>query len=208
MDATNLFESKRLVPVVVIEDESIAVDLAKTLVDAGIGAIEITLRTENALAAIELVANQVTDIVVGAGSVRRSSQFEEIIARGARFAVSPGATDQLISAAKRNNMPFVPGAATASEVLSLMEHGYRLQKFFPAQLSGGIAMLKALSAPLPEVRFFPTGGIDADLARDYLDLNCVNCIGGSWFVPSELLADREFGKIGQLAASAVQICHD
>lgn len=208
MDATKLFKTSRLVPVVVIEDETIAVDLARALVDAGINAIEVTLRTENALAAIELIANQVTDIIVGAGSVRRPAQFDEIVERGARFAVSPGATEKLIEAAKRNKIPYVPGAATASEVVSLMEHGYRLQKFFPAQLSGGTAMLKALSAPLPEVRFFPTGGINADLARDYLELDCVNCIGGSWFVPSTLLADRQFDKIGELTASAVQVCHD
>ena len=208
MDASELFSSSRIVPVVVLEDKDIAVDLAKTLRDAGIAAIEVTLRTSDALAAIELIANQVPDIIVGAGSVRQPAHFDDIASRGARFAVSPGSSDRLIEAAVRTNMPFVPGAATASEIILLTERGYRLQKFFPAQLSGGTAKLKALSAPLPEVRFFPTGGINADLARDYLKLSCVSCIGGSWFVPPTLLADRQFKEIGKLTTEALQLSHD
>ena len=205
MDASNLLSKSRIVPVVVIEDAATAVDLAKTLRDVGLGAIEVTLRTECALAAIELIANQVPDIIVGAGSMRRPAQFAEIAARGARFAVSPGATDLLIDEAIRSNMPLVPGAATASEMINLMERGYVLQKFFPAELLGGVAMLKALSAPLPEIRFFPTGGITAALAKDYLSLSCVTCIGGSWFVPAALLREGQFEKIGQLAAEAVAL---
>lgn len=205
MDASNLLSKSRIVPVVVIEDAATAVDLAKTLRDVGLCAIEVTLRTECALAAIELIANQVPDIIVGAGSMRRPAQFAEIAARGARFAVSPGATDLLIDEAIRSNMPLVPGAATASEMINLMERGYVLQKFFPAELLGGVAMLKALSAPLPEIRFFPTGGITAALAKDYLSLSCVTCIGGSWFVPAALLREGQFEKIGQLAAEAVAL---
>ena len=207
MDASTLLSKSRIVPVVVIEDLAVAVDLAKTLRDVGVDSIEVTLRTDCALEAIALIANQVPDIIVGAGSVRRPAQFAEIAARGARFAVSPGATDLLIDEAIRSNMPLVPGAATASEIIRLMERGYVLQKFFPAELLGGVAMLKALSAPLPEIRFFPTGGISAALATDYLSLNCVSCIGGSWFVPSALLREGRFEEIGGLAAVALALAN-
>jgi 2-dehydro-3-deoxyphosphogluconate aldolase/(4S)-4-hydroxy-2-oxoglutarate aldolase len=204
MDASKLLSKSRIVPVLVINELAVAVDLAVTLRDAGIDTIEVTLRSPDALAAIELIATKVPDIIVGAGSVRQAKQFAEIARHGAGFAVSPGASDQLIEAAKNTNMPFVPGAATASEMILLMEQGYHLQKFFPAELSGGIAKLKALSAPLPEVRFFPTGGINANLASDYLSLSCVSCIGGSWFVPPTLLADKNFKAIGQLAVEALE----
>jgi 2-dehydro-3-deoxyphosphogluconate aldolase/(4S)-4-hydroxy-2-oxoglutarate aldolase len=204
MDASKLLSKSRIVPVLVINELAVAVDLAVTLRDAGIDTIEVTLRSPDALAAIELIATKVPDIIVGAGSVRQAKQFAEIARHGAGFAVSPGASDKLIEAAKNTNMPFVPGAATASEMILLMEQGYHLQKFFPAELSGGIAKLKALSAPLPEVRFFPTGGINANLASDYLSLSCVSCIGGSWFVPPTLLADKNFKAIGQLAAEALK----
>ncbi len=205
MDATNLLSDINVVPVVVIEDKRIAVDLALTLFDAGIKAIEITLRTTDALDAVELVANKVPDIIVGAGSIRQVEQFDEILNRGAQFAVSPGATNPLVSKAKQINMPFVPGAATASEILVLMNEGYMLQKFFPAERLGGIQMLKALSAPLPEVRFFPTGGISAELAPQYLQLKCVTCVGGSWFIPPTLLNRKDFAQIKVMARSAVEI---
>lgn len=208
MDATELFVSSRIVPVVAIGDESVAVDLAISLRDAGIKALEVTLRTAAALRAIELIASRVPDIIVGAGSVRRPDQFPEIVERGARFAVSPGSSDSLIAKAKESKMPFIPGAVTATEILVLMERGYSLQKFFPAELSGGVAKLKALSAPLPEVRFFPTGGIDNTLISEYLSLECVNCVGGSWFVPIALLAEKNFTRIRELTVQAIQHSHE
>jgi 2-dehydro-3-deoxyphosphogluconate aldolase/(4S)-4-hydroxy-2-oxoglutarate aldolase len=171
MGATKLIEHISIVPVVVIEDKATAGGLAKCLRDAGVTAIEVTLRTPDALAAIEIIAKEVPEILVGAGSIRQTGQFEEIAKRGAQFAVSPGATTALIETAAANGMPFVRGAATASKMLSLYEHGYRLQKFFPAERLGST---KALSAPLPETRFCPTGGINAALASDYLALACVN----------------------------------
>ena len=177
------------------------------MLDAGIKAIEITLRTADALDAIELVANSVPEMTVGAGSIREVAQLEEILNRGAQFAVSPGATGPLISMAKQIDMPFVPGAATASEILTLMNEGYMLQKFFPAEQLGGTQTLKALSAPLPEVRFFPTGGITAELAPQYLELECVTCIGGSWFIPKALLNERDFARIKEMSRSAVEITH-
>jgi 2-dehydro-3-deoxyphosphogluconate aldolase/(4S)-4-hydroxy-2-oxoglutarate aldolase len=208
MDATSLFQDIRLVPVIALQDQALAVDLALCLRDAGIGAIEVTLRTEAGLPAIELVANQVPDVMVGAGSVRFEHQFPEIFERGARFAVSPGASDKLLKMAARMRLPFVPGAATASEILALMEWDYSLIKFFPAENLGGVKMLKALSAPLPEARFFPTGGINADLIRDYLELSCVSCVGGSWFVPADLLAAKRFQDIQKLTEQALKLIND
>ena len=205
MDAHDVFLNKGLVPVLVIKEPALAVPLAGTLVEAGISAMEITLRTAAALEAIDRVASQVPDILVGAGSVRHGHQFREIRDAGARFAVSPGSTDELLEEAGRVRMAFVPGAATASEALVLLQRGYRLQKFFPAELMGGIPMIRALSAPLPEVSYFPTGGITGALAGDYLALDNVCCVGGSWFVPGDLLASGRFEKIGQLARQAVEI---
>ncbi len=202
MDATQLLSDVRLLPVVVIDDVNSAVPLARVLLAAGIGAVEITLRSDAALAAIERVASEVPDILVGAGSVRRVEQFQQIKNVGASFAVSPGSTDALLTAA---NMPYVAGVATPSESLKLLEAGYRLQKFFPAEVNGGVAALKAFAAPIPEVLFCPTGGVNANNARSYLNLSGVACIGGSWFVPSELLAQQDFAAIKTLAQQAVEL---
>jgi len=208
MDATNILTDCRIVPVVVIEDHTHAVELATTLFEAGIKAIEVTLRTSAALDAIRLIADNVPGILIGAGSVRHPDHFKEIASSGASFAVSPGASDRLIDAAEKAHMPFVPGGSSATEIINLLERGYQLQKFFPAELNGGTAMLKALSAPLPEVRFFPTGGITAELAPSYLRLDCVNCIGGTWFVSPDLIMNQEFQRIGELAEGAVRIAHE
>lgn len=205
MDATLLFQDVRLVPVIALKDQTQAVDLALCLRDAGIGAIEVTLRTEAALASIELIAAKVPDVVVGAGSVRYEQQFSEIYERGAKFAVSPGSSAKLLQMAAKLQQPFVPGAASASEILNLMEWGYSLVKYFPAETLGGVEMLKALSAPLPEIKFFPTGGINAESIQDYLRLGCVKCVGGSWFVPSDLLENAEFQGIQKLTEQALKL---
>lgn len=205
MDALSTLSGIRLVPVVVVDDEALAVPLAETLLAAGVKAMEITLRTSAACAAIEAVAREVPSMLVGAGSVRRAAQVEEVARAGAGFLVSPGSSPALLQAVAGTKLPFVPGAATASEVMNLAEVGYRLVKFFPAELSGGVAKLKALSEPLPETRFFPTGGITAQLAPSYLRLPAVPCIGGSWFVPGERLAARDFAAIAELSAAAVAL---
>lgn len=206
MNASGLFTSTRLVPVVAIEDQAVAVDLALALRDAGLGAIEVTLRTRAALPAIEMIANKVPDIMVGAGSIRQPEHFEEIVSRGAKFAVSPGCSSLLLEAAMRVQLPFVPGAETASEMLVLMQHGYELQKYFPAEQSGGISRLKAISAPLPEIMFFPTGGINAALAPVYLSQSFVQCVGGSWFVSAEKLAASDFEGVRREAETALALC--
>ncbi|MEM1433085.1 MAG: bifunctional 4-hydroxy-2-oxoglutarate aldolase/2-dehydro-3-deoxy-phosphogluconate aldolase [Pseudomonadota bacterium] len=207
MDASDVFADIRLVPVVKLEDARQAVPLAEALSAAGIRAMEITLRTAAALEAIERVANAVPGMIVGAGSIRRPEQVAATQRAGARFLVSPGCTSSILEAVTDAGLPFVPGAVTPTEMMTLMDRGYRLLKFFPAELSGGVAKLKAIAAPLPEVRFFPTGGIDASLAPGYLALTQVTCIGGSWFVPEEALANGAFDQIRALAADAVALTH-
>lgn len=208
MDATDLLKDTRLVPVVVIEDWTKAADLARALSDAGVNAIEVTLRTKDALRAIEVIASEVPEIIVGAGSVRSPVHFEQILKAGARFAVSPGATEGLLATARERGIPFVPGAETASEILRLMDRGYTLQKFFPAEQSGGLARLKALSAPLPEISFFPTGGITGEQAKDYLAQSFVQCIGGSWFIAADKLRNGDFEGIRQDVHKALTTCND
>jgi len=204
-DIRTLLGGTRVVPVIVLADAGQAVELARTLCAAGLPVLEITLRTDAAAEAIRRVAAEVPEAVVGAGSVRSAAHLRQCVEAGAHFAVSPGASHGLLDAADETGMPLVPGAATASEVMGLLERGYVLQKFFPAEGAGGIAMLKALGAPLPEARFFPTGGITEALARDYLALPNVDCVGGSWITPQALLAAGDFEAIGRLASAAATL---
>ncbi len=194
-----------MVPVVVIDDVETAVPLAETLVNAGVSVIEVTLRTDAALAAIEAIAKSVPDMVTGAGSVRTPGQMQAVVDAGAKFTVCPGATDRLVDAAQQSGVPFFPGGATPSEMLRLYELGFTTQKFFPAEVAGGIPMLKAVSGPLPEVSFMPTGGISAERANDYLALPNVACVGGSWITPKSLLAAGDYAAIGRLAAEAATL---
>ncbi|MDH3533185.1 MAG: bifunctional 4-hydroxy-2-oxoglutarate aldolase/2-dehydro-3-deoxy-phosphogluconate aldolase [Gammaproteobacteria bacterium] len=205
MDATSLLAGARVIPVVVIDDAEQAVPLAKSLADAGLESIEVTLRTAAALEAITRIAAEVPHMVVGAGSLRKAEHVVEVQKAGAQFAVAPGATDQLLDAADAAGMPMVPGAATASEMMRLFERGYVLQKFFPAELAGGIPYLEAVGAPLPELRFVPTGGISAELAKDYLALANVAAVGGSWITPVRLLETGDFDGIARIAAAAARL---
>ena len=205
MDQQAILGGARIVPVVVLDDVDVAVPLAETLVEAGMPVIEVTLRTDKALAGIEAIAKAVPDMVVGAGSLRTPRQFTQVVDAGARFTVCPGATDTLIQAASDSGLPFFPGAATASEMLRLYEQGFTMQKFFPAELSGGADYLKAVGGPLPEIRFMPTGGISATRALDYLAMGNVACVGGSWITPKAQLADRDFASIGNTAREAVKL---
>jgi 2-dehydro-3-deoxyphosphogluconate aldolase/(4S)-4-hydroxy-2-oxoglutarate aldolase len=205
MDASELLSDVRVVPVVVIDDADNAVPLAECLVEAGLTTIEVTLRTDAALDSIERIASNVPGIVVGAGSLRSTEHITEVKNAGAQFAVAPGATDNLIGAAQDAMLPLIPGAATASEMMRLFEQGYLLQKFFPAELAGGIPYLKAVGAPLPEVRFVPTGGISAELAVDYLALENVAAVGGSWIAPRSMIAAKEFEGIAKLATDATRL---
>lgn len=205
MDASELLKDARIVPVVVIDEPKIAEALCRALVEGGLRYVEITLRTEKALAAIENMTRALPDAVIGAGSVRKPAQFRQLRDAGARFAVSPGFSAALTDAAVEARMPFVPGGVTASEIIRLQELGYSLVKFFPAELAGGTAMLKALGAPLPEARFFPTGGITPARAPEYLELPNVACLGGTWITPADRLAAADFASIRKLARRAADM---
>ncbi len=203
--ADKLVQGMRVVPVVVIEDADTAVPLAETLLASGLQAIEVTLRTPAALDAIAAISTKVPELVVGAGSIRNARQVTDVVNAGAAFGVSPGHSDALLDAVDAAEFPFIPGAVTPSESLALLDRGYTLQKFFPAGVAGAVPYLKAVSGPLPEVRFMPTGGISVENAPDYLALPNVACIGGSWMVPSNALRDRDFETIAALSRAAAAL---
>ena len=203
--ADRLVQGMRVVPVVVIEDADTAVPLAEALLASGLQAIEVTLRTPAALDAIAAISSKVPELAVGAGSIRNAAQVTDVLNAGATFGVSPGHSAALLDAVDAAKLPFIPGAVTPSESLALLDRGYTLQKFFPAGVAGGIPYLKAVSGPLPEVRFMPTGGISVENATDYLALPNVACIGGSWMVPSNALRDRDFETIATLAKAAAAL---
>ena len=186
MTVEELVSLAPVVPVVVIEDVEDAVPLAEALVRGGLPAIEVTLRTDAALAAIERIAAEVEGAVVGAGTVTTSRQVEEVLAAGARFLVSPGATPRLLDALQSSGVPFLPGVATASEIVALLEREITYAKLFPAEIVGGIKALKAFAGPFPQVRFCPTGGINAGNAADYLAQPNVACVGGSWMTRGDV----------------------
>jgi 2-dehydro-3-deoxyphosphogluconate aldolase/(4S)-4-hydroxy-2-oxoglutarate aldolase len=191
-----------VVPVLTIEDARTALPLARALVKGGLPAIEITLRTDAALDAVKAVAAAVEGAFVGIGTVLDAAQLRQAEAAGAVFAVSPGASPGLLDAAADSAVPLLPGAATASEAMTLMERGYGILKFFPAGPAGGIAYLKALAAPLPAIRFCPTGGVSLLNAPDYLKLDNVICVGGSWVAPPDAIAAGDWQRIEELARQA------
>jgi 2-dehydro-3-deoxyphosphogluconate aldolase/(4S)-4-hydroxy-2-oxoglutarate aldolase len=193
-----------VVPVLVIEDVSTAQGLAKALIAGGLPALEVTLRTPCALDAIRAMAD-VEGGVVGAGTLLTPEDVKAAKAAGAKFGVSPGATAKLLEACAEYDLPLLPGAATATEVMTLLELGYTLQKFFPAEASGGAPALKSIGAPIPQVRFCPTGGISLKNARDYLGLPNVMCVGGSWVAPPAMVAGSDWAGITALAAEAARL---
>ncbi|WP_372613409.1 bifunctional 4-hydroxy-2-oxoglutarate aldolase/2-dehydro-3-deoxy-phosphogluconate aldolase [Aquicoccus sp.] len=193
-----------VIPVLTIEDAAHAAPLARALVAGGLPVLEVTLRTPAAPDAILAMA-RVPGAVVGAGTV--ITPEDAITARdaGARFAVSPGATDRLLDACETVDLPLLPGAATASEAMRLSERGYHVQKFFPAEAAGGTDMLRAIGAPLPKIRFCPTGGITAQNAPEYLQLANVASVGGSWIAPVDAIAAQDWDRIERLARDAADL---
>ena len=191
-----------IMPVVVIEEAKIAPELARAFVRGGIRVVEITLRTPAALAAIEAIARAVPEIAVGAGTVLSIDDLGTAASAGATFAISPGATPTLLSAAASAPIPYLPAVATASEVMAGLACGYHCFKFFPAAAAGGTAMLKAFAGPFPHVRFCPTGGITQESVSSYLELGNVLCAGGSWLSPADAVAARDWRRIEALASRA------
>ncbi|MET9667282.1 bifunctional 4-hydroxy-2-oxoglutarate aldolase/2-dehydro-3-deoxy-phosphogluconate aldolase [Streptomyces sp. NPDC006475] len=202
---TSLLDLAPVVPVVVIEDAADAVPLARALVAGGLPTIEVTLRTPAALDAIRAISDEVPDAVVGAGTVISADGVDAAVAAGARFLVSPGWTQTLLEAMQRSGVPFLPGVSTTSEVVALLERGVDEMKFFPAEAAGGTAYLRSLAGPLPQVRFCPTGGISLASAPSYLALPNVGCVGGTWMLPADALAAKDWGRIEELAAGAAAL---
>jgi 2-dehydro-3-deoxyphosphogluconate aldolase/(4S)-4-hydroxy-2-oxoglutarate aldolase len=194
-----------VIPVLTVRDAADGVAQARALVAGGLPAIEVTLRTPKALEAIGAIRDQVKGAFVGAGTILRPEQIREACAAGARFLVSPGASPRLAAAAAAAPVPFLPGVATASEAIALMELGFYALKFFPAESVGGAKHLASLAAPLPELRFCPTGGIDAAKAPSYLALSNVVCVGGSWMLPKSALVVGDYGEVEQLAREAAAL---
>ncbi len=193
-----------IIPVLVVDDASVARPLAEALVAGGLPVLEVTLRTDAALDVIREMA-QVEGGVVGAGTLLTPQDVQNAVAAGARFGVSPGATNRLLDACEAADLPLLPGAATASEAMALLERGYTVQKFFPAEANGGAPALKAIGAPIPQVRFCPTGGVSLKNAPDYLGLSNVLCAGGSWVAPKDLVTKGDWKAIEELAREAAQL---
>jgi 2-dehydro-3-deoxyphosphogluconate aldolase / (4S)-4-hydroxy-2-oxoglutarate aldolase len=205
MTIDEILRAGPVMPVVVIDDAAHAVPLARALVAGGIRAIEITLRTGAALEAIQAIARDVPDAIPGVGTALTAADVLAALDAGAKFIVSPGATPALIEAALGSGLPFLPGVATASELMAGMAAGISAFKFFPAAQAGGVEGLKAFGGPFPNVRFCPTGGVSASNAAAYLALPNVACVGGSWIAPREVIAAGDFGRIEALAREAAAL---
>ncbi|CAL9590705.1 KHG_KDPG aldolase [Actinosynnema sp. ALI-1.44] len=203
--SNDLLELSPVIPVVVLDDAAHAVPLAQALLRGGIRVIELTLRTPAALPAIERIAAEVPDIVLGAGTVTAPEHAEQALKAGASFLVTPGSTDRVLDAVEDTGLPFLPGAATVSEAMKLAERGLTALKFFPAEAAGGADYLKSVGGPLPGLRFCPTGGITPETAPKYLALPNVGCVGGSWLTPKDALAAGDWTRIESLAKSAASL---
>lgn len=203
-----LLKDLSVVPVVVIDDASQAVPVAQALLAGGLSAIEVTMRTPAAVDAIAAIASEVPDAFVGAGTVLSEEQAHTIVDAGAKFIVSPGLSEDVITAAQDLSVPVIPGIATATEAQKAWNLGLRVLKFFPAEQSGGIAMLKALSAVFRDLQFMPTGGVTTQNLREYLDLPAVLACGGSWLTPASVIGSGDYGRITTLAAEAVAIAQE
>jgi 2-dehydro-3-deoxyphosphogluconate aldolase / (4S)-4-hydroxy-2-oxoglutarate aldolase len=194
-----------VVPVVVLDDATQAVPLARALAAGGVRVMEVTLRTAAGVAAIEQVAAEVPEVLVGAGSVRTPAELDAVCRVGASFLVLPGAPPRLLDAALDSGVPVVPGASTVTEMMALAERGIELMKFFPAEACGGARFLSSVAGPLPDLRFCPTGGVTAASAASYLSLPNVVCVGGSWLTPPHLLATGDWAKVTDLAVAAAAL---
>lgn len=193
-----------VIPVLVIDDAAHAANLARALVAGGLPALEVTLRTPAALDAIREMAT-VPGGVVGAGTLLTPADVENAKAAGATFGVSPGATDRLLDACEANDLPLLPGISTATEAMRLLERGYTVMKFFPAEANGGAPALKAIGAPLPQIKFCPTGGVSLKNAANYLSLSNTLCVGGSWVAPADKVQSGDWAGITALAAEAAAL---
>ena len=198
-----LFAQGPGVPVIVVKDLADAVPMAKALLAGGIKVLEVTLRTPVALDAIRLLAQEVPDAIVGAGTVTTPEQLQQCIDAGAKFAISPGLTRELLQAGKDAPIPLIPGIASISELMEGTGLGYSHFKFFPAEAAGGVKTLKSIHGPFADIRFCPTGGINEKNFLEYLALPNVKCVGGSWIVPDDAVSNKDWSRITELCNAAV-----
>lgn len=202
IDAARVVSVSPVIPVLTIDDAKDILPIASALTAGGIGIAEITLRTPAALDAIKLLRDSDQEILIGAGTVVSAHDVQASVAAGASFLVSPGFTPSLLDAASDVDAPLLPGAGSVSECMQLAERGFSVLKFFPAAQSGGVPWLKSVAGPLHQLKFCPTGGINAANASEYLQLSNVACVGGSWLVPSAAVSSGDFGAIEKLSAAA------
>ena len=205
MTGRDLLRAGPVLPVIVLQDAGLAVDLATALVAGGIRTLEVTLRTAAALEAIRQIRDRVPGALVGAGTVLNPDDWQRAQDAGAMFGISPGLTPALLAATRHSALPFVPGVSTASEAMTALDAGFTALKLFPAEAVGGRALLKSLHGPLPQLLFCPTGGVSPDNAPAYLALPNVACVGGSWLVPEAALAQRDWSAITALAQQAASL---
>ncbi|WP_199611681.1 bifunctional 4-hydroxy-2-oxoglutarate aldolase/2-dehydro-3-deoxy-phosphogluconate aldolase [Flocculibacter collagenilyticus] len=203
ISAADVLQQGPVVPVLVIHDIEHAVPLAKALLAGGVKVLEVTLRTECALAAITKIANEVPEAIVGAGTVTNPQQLREVEAAGAMFAISPGLTTELLEAGNESSIALIPGISSISELMQGKDLGYNEFKFFPAEASGGVKSIKSIAGPFPTIKFCPTGGINETNYKEYLALTNVDCVGGSWIAPEELIKQGEWQKITDLCKEAL-----
>ncbi|MBY6221196.1 bifunctional 4-hydroxy-2-oxoglutarate aldolase/2-dehydro-3-deoxy-phosphogluconate aldolase [Marinobacter nauticus] len=192
-----------LVPVIAIKDPDDAIPLCRALVDGGIRVLEITLRTEHGVRAIEKVRKAIPEAWVGAGTVTSIAQYRQVESAGAQFVITPGVTEAILEFGVTSEAPLLPGISTVSELMMGYALGYREFKFFPAEVAGGIPALKAFSGPFPDVVFCPTGGIRRQTARDYLALPNVRAVGGSWLTPAEAIAGKDWPAVSDIARGSL-----
>lgn len=206
MNAREILAATAVMPVIVIDELEDAVPLAKALVNGGIKVLEVTLRSPVALEAIRRIKAEVPEAIVGVGSVKTAKEWAESIEAGAVFGVSPGTSAELRKAISESDVPFIPGVATPSEAMTLAELGFDTLKLFPATVVGGVPLLKAISGPLPDLVFCPTGGVSPSNAKEFLALPNVACVGGSWMISKEDLANKRWDSITEAAVAAVSAC--
>lgn len=200
----DIFASGPIVPVLVIHKVEDALPIAEALLAADVRVLEVTLRTPSALDVISIIAKELPEAIIGSGTVTNRQQLQQSYDAGAKFAISPGLTCDLLQAGNEGNIALIPGIASISELMNCADYGYDHLKFFPAEASGGVNAIKSIGGPFPDIRFCPTGGININNVRDYLALSNVACCGGSWLVPDHIVADKNWSAITALAKQALE----
>ena len=203
MDVLEKIRELKIIPVATIENTNDAIPLGEALIEGGLPIIEITFRTESATQSIETLAKRFPNLLIGAGTVLKVDQVKKAINAGAQFIVTPGFNPKVVDYCIEQNIPIIPGVNTPTMVEWALERAINVVKFFPANLSGGVLMLKSLAGPYPEMRFVPTGGIDNKSLIEYLKLNNVVACGGSWIVKKELISSGQFEDIKNLIKEAI-----